>query len=335
MKGKLLSVLIVVLLLAIVFSGCFEDTSKKETGTGEVIYKNLKIEDLDFTIDNYPKTDSSTSAYPLNYIIACNILNSSYMWMKNFYSYLNYLKVYNLDDENISDFIESNLSISGTHDSYVNLIDGTADIILVARLPSEDELNYAKNNSVTLITKPIALDAFVFITNVVNPVESLSIEEIQNIYTGNITNWSQVGGIPINITAYQREKNSGSQELMETLVMKDLKMADTPELIEYGMGGPFDQLVYDSEGSGIAYTVYYYKEFLTNTSASIKMIGVNGVIPNYENISNMAYKYIAEVYAVIRSNLNPESNAYKLRDWLLGIEGQEVVKESGYVPILE
>jgi len=334
MKGKLLSIIFAVLLLTIVFSGCFEDTLKEETIKGEVIYENLTIEDLDFTIDNYPKTDSSTSAYPLNYIIACNILNSSYIWTQPYY--LNYQRslVISSSDTNISYFIED-INISGTHGSYVNLIDGNADLILVARLPSEDELSHANNNSIELVAKPVALDAFVFITNIANPVDSLTIQEIQDIYTKSITNWSQVGGNPINITAYQRNKNSGSQELMETLVMKDLKMANTPELIEYGMGGPFDQLIYDSEGSGIAYTVYYYKEFLTNTSASIKMIGVNGILPNYGNISNMEYEYISEVYSVIRSNLNPESTAYKLRDWLLGIDGQGVVKESGYVPILE
>lgn len=330
MRGKILSILFAVILLTIIFSGCLVDTTNNETDDEDLIYKGL----LDFTIDNYPRTDSSTSAYPLNYIIACKILNASYKWEQIFYANYERFLIVTCNDTYVSDFI-TNINYSGTHEAYVNLINEDVDIILVARLPSEDELIYAKNNSITLIAKPIALDAFVFITNIVNPVDSLSVEEIQNIYTGKITNWSQVGGNPINITAYQRNKNSGSQELMETLVMKDLEMANTPELIEYGMGGPFDQLFYDNKGAGIAYTVYYYKEFLTNTSASIKMIGINEVIPSYENISNREYVYTTEVYAVIISSLDPESNAYELRDWLLSFDGQQIVKESGYVPILE
>lgn len=338
MKNRIMILLVVIFLIIAGLSGCFENKSKDQTtpvkteALGEVIYKNLTIEDLGLTIYNYPRTDSSTSAYPLNYIIACNILNATYMW-GSYYGHTKDLLIAS-NDTNISSFIR-NIKYSGTHNAYVNLIDGNVDLVLEARLPSSDELLYAKNNSVTLIAKPIALDAFVFISNVANPVNSLTIQQIQDIYTGIITNWSQVGVKPINITAYQREKNSGSQELMETLVMKDLQMANTPELIEYGMGGPFEQLIYDWEGSGIAYTVYYYKEFLTSTSEVIKMIGVNGVIPSYENISNGDYDYITEVYAVIRSDLNNESKVYMLRDWLLGEEGQQIVKQSGYVPIFD
>ena len=53
-----------------------------------------------------------------------------------------------------------------------------------------------------MVAKPVALDAFVFITNIANPVDSLTIQEIQDIYTKSITNWSQVGGNPINTVSY-------------------------------------------------------------------------------------------------------------------------------------
>lgn len=336
MKNRIMILLFVVLLVIAVLSGCLEEKSEvkitpvKTDNLGEVIYKNLTIEDLGLTINNYPRTDSSTSAYPLNYMAACNILNASYFWIE-LYGYQRDLAIFS-NDTNISGFIES-INYSGTHDAYINLIDGKVDLVLEARLPSNDELIYAKNNSVALIAKPIALDAFVFITNVANPVNSLTIQQIQDIYTGAITNWSQVDGNPVDIIAYQREKNSGSQELMETLVMKDLTMMDNNMLLLFGMSGPFESLSWDNEGRGIAYTVYYYKEFLTNTPDNIKMLGVNGVIPSYENISNREYELTTEVYTVIRSDLNNESKAYMLRDWLLGSEGQTVVNESGYVPI--
>jgi len=338
MNNKIFIFLTFVLLLIAGLSGCIEEKTNTftfiandDSDKGEVVYTGLTLDDLNFSISNYPTVDSSTSAFPLNYIIACNILNASYYWVYDLYGYVMDLYV-TADDSNISDFI-NHINISGTHDAYMNLIDGNADIVLVARPPSEDELSHANNNSVNLVTKAVALDAFVFITNVANPVESLTVKQIQDIYTGSITNWSQLGGNSLDIIAYQRNKNSGSQELMESLVMKDLEIAELPELTLFGMGGPFDRLVYDFQGEGLAYTVYYYKEFLTNTSDSIKMLGVNGVVPSYENISNSSYEYVTEVYAVIRSDLDGDSNSYKLRDWLLGESGQEIVRESGYVSI--
>ena len=68
----------------------------------------------------------------------------------------------------------------------------------------------------------IGLDGFVFLVNKENKVDSLTLEQIQKIYTGEITNWSNVGGENEEIVAYQREANSGSQNLMEKMVMQGL-----------------------------------------------------------------------------------------------------------------
>jgi phosphate transport system substrate-binding protein len=371
MNKKLLGVLIAVLLLAIIFSGCNEDTSKKEKEQGETIYENLTLKDLNITADGFPKIGGSTSAHPLAVLVGCKVLNISYIWSNEIiYPYqhvkivgknLTYIPVSNITYQNLhiypgwgyydienylipnasetgKEYIAENITNkvfrSGTHGSYVNLINGSFDLIIVARLPSDDELELAKNYSVDLVAKPVALDAFVFILNVNNPIENLTIEQIKAIYTGEIKNWSDAGGEASKINAYQREDNSGSQELMKSLVMKDLEMIEEENMIAYTMDGPFNRL--SNDRFGIAYTVYYYKQFMaTHYYGSVKYCGINNIYPNYETIYSKVYPYTAEVYVVIRKDLNPESNAYKLRDWLLGTDGQDVVKESGYVPILE
>lgn len=78
----------------------------------------------------------------------------------------------------------------------------------------------------------IGRDGFVFVENKENKVDNLTIEQIQNIYTGKIRNWSEVGGEDAEIIAYQREKNSGSQNLMEKMVMKGLEMMEVPSNLE-------------------------------------------------------------------------------------------------------
>jgi phosphate transport system substrate-binding protein len=73
---------------------------------------------------------------------------------------------------------------NGTHSAYVNLIEGNADFILVARLPSEDELQAAQESGVVLDVQAVALDAFVFLVNAENPVDDLALETMFAIKKG-------------------------------------------------------------------------------------------------------------------------------------------------------
>ena len=95
------------------------------------------------------------------------------------------------------------------------------DLIIVTE-PSDEEIEMAKKYNIEMLIKPVCYDAFVFITHKDNPVDNLTIEEIQKIYSGQITNWKEVGGNDEKIRAYQREENSGSQTAMEKLVMQGI-----------------------------------------------------------------------------------------------------------------
>ena len=289
--------------------------------------KSSIIEGL--TIDNYPKVDGSTSTGPLNTIIACKLLNVKYKWVQDFN---NIQKVKpNLSKKN-SDKIQEQIKSSQTHQSFINLINGDAELILSARKLSSDEKAHAEAAGVSLIETPIALDAFVFIVHPVNSIKSLTTKQVQNIYTRKITNWKEVGGNDAEIKPYVRNANSGSQELMETLVMKDLDISQLPEspyeLMAFSMTGAFE--VVDRDKNSICYTVFYYKEQII-TETPVKSIAIDGIYPDKKTISNKSYPYVAEVYAVIRSDLDKSSMAYKIYDWLQTSTGKEVINESGYV----
>ncbi len=282
------------------------------------------------TIDNYPKVDGSTSAHPLQVLIACKLLGVEYSWMPSWFDETH--RIWPAPDEKpeIAEFIRNSIIHNGTHSSYMNLINGKAEIITVARTASDDEINLADSMGVKLTTIPIALDAFVFIVNINNPINSLTIKEIQDIYTGNITNWNEVGGTNTEINPYQRNPNSGSQELMLSLVMKDLTMMDFPEMmILYGMMGPINQISQDKDGLG--YTVYFFEQFMAPNDR-LKLLAINGVVPEYKTLKSGEYSYTTDVYVVIRDDLDRSSNAYKLYRWLLTYKGQRVIDESGYIP---
>jgi phosphate transport system substrate-binding protein len=282
------------------------------------------------TLDNYPKVDGSTSTEPLNAIIACRLLGIDYEWIWN-----NNIRTVepSLNKKENSEKFRRLIKSSQTHQAFVNLINKEADLILSARTISPDEKAGADAARVSLIETPIALDAFVFIVNPDNPIESLTTTQAQGIYTGTITNWKEVGGNDAQIDPYVRNANSGSQKLMETLVMKDLQIKEfdenRSELI-FSMAGALDWVSRDTDS--ICYTVYYYKEYIASHGRGAKSIAINGIYPDRGTISDKSYPYTAPVYAVIRSDLDKSSKAYIIYEWLQTEAGKQVINESGYVP---
>jgi phosphate transport system substrate-binding protein len=298
--------------------------------------------ELGITLDNYPNVDGSTSAQPLLAKAVCSVLGVGSTWAhsdeddsrtlwandyagdKSFESYYRAkIALYNR--------INNLIHYSGTHEAYVNLVSGQADLILVARLPSEDELRLGEKRKVSFDSRPVALDAFVFLLNSGNPVETLTIEQIRDIYSGRIVNWREAGGPDATIRPYQRNRNSGSQELMQKLVMKERAMIKAPDLL-VGTLMSTTFLTIENDVQGIGYSVYYYQEFMAPPS-STKACAVEGVLPTSETIRSRQYPFVTEVYVVVRRDLPPEHLARRLRDWLLSPTGQRMVEQTGYVPV--
>jgi phosphate transport system substrate-binding protein len=295
--------------------GSDRDQSNHTTSTGDLSDVNIK---------NYPHIDGSTSTLPLDTLIACWWFETQCVW-------IDWMDGPKMMVPELADSEDSFPEIihHGTHDAYVNLITGAADLILVARLPSADEQNLAAVQDVNLNPKPIALDAFVFVLNADNSVDNLATPQIQGIYTGLLTNWSQVGGVEADIHPYQRNPNSGSQELMISLVMKDLALINAPEMTLEGMMGPINRISEDVDGIG--YSVYFFEEFMAPNEA-LKLSSVDGIEPTSETIRNRSYPYTTEVFAVVRSDLDHGSTAFQMYEWLGSEAGQRIIAESGYVP---
>ncbi len=296
--------------------------------------------DLGIVASNYPKVDGSTSAEPLQVLLACKVLGSSCFWTHVESDDSHRLVAatnakaagYLSGNDPLSRFINSATKHQGTHKAYVNLITGRVDMILVARRPSNDELRLASRKNVELDIEPVALDAFVFLLNDENPVDSLTVDEIRDIFSGRTRNWVEVRGNNVAINPYQRNRNSGSQEVMRELVMKGRQMAEASELFTFSlMGRPFWAV--DRDPAGIAYSFYYYQEFMA--PRAVKTCAVNGVNPAPETISSRQYPLVTELCAVLRRETVAEHPARELRDWLLKATGQRIVQECGFVSIDE
>jgi phosphate transport system substrate-binding protein len=234
-------------------------------------------------------------------------------------------------DEPLALAIQEKIAHAKTSQAYANLISGAKDLILVASKPSSEDLALASSLGVTLDVQLVARDALVFLVYGTNPVTSLTVDQIRRIYMKQITNWSEVGGPYGAIHPYTRPDQSGSQQLMMELVMKDASMGSFPaEMKPTFMGAMVDQLRTDELGFG--YSVYYFVMY-QYVGSGARLVKVNGVWPTYETLANQQYPLTSETLVVTRADLDPNCAAGQMRSWLLSPEGQQIVKKSGYVPV--
>ena len=267
-----------------------------------------------FTAGTYPRVDGSTVTQPLG---------------------LAFQRAFTGED-----VPDSAVVFSTTDKAYQNLIDGTTDLILVTS-PSPDELNRAAAAGVELEVIPVVDEGFVFLTNADNPVTSLTVAQIRDIYSGKITNWKDVGGSDEPIIAYQRPQNSGSQTGMEDLVMKGTPMTDAPTLQIPTMSALVNVVSasFNGDAGSLGYSYYYYVTSMYGDLANdpqlakIKLMAVDGVLPTPETIRSGEYPLTTAYYIVINKTAPADSPTRRLVDAMLSHDGQQVAADAGYVPV--
>jgi phosphate transport system substrate-binding protein len=162
-------------------------------------------------------------------------------------------------------------------------------------------------------------------------VRSLTVSQIQKIYTGEITNWAEVGGNNSEIRVYTRPRNSGSEEIFRILVMGGLEPAVFPEAPLASMWGVFAEVgrIVDA----ICYTFDAYKELQVRVPDTvIPKIAINGIFPSESKVKDRSYPFIAEVHVAIRSDLDRNSMAYLMYKWLQTDAVIPMITECGFIP---
>ena len=299
---RVATMLIVLLIAMLVFSGC---TTKQQSHQIDV----PKKVSLQLSLDEYPRMDGSTANLPMMAEIMSRVCNIT------------------LEEA------EELTSCTKTSNAWSNIANGNADILLVYEA-AEDTKAYLDTVGTELEITPLGRDALVFINNEQNPVENLTQQQLIDIYTGNVTNWNEVGGEDLEIIPYQRVATSGSQSLFMKLLMKDIVPMDAPmELRPAEMGMLIDELArYNNEGNALGYSVFYYASYMYQ-QPGLKMIAVDGVEPSDETIADGSYPLLNEYYLVIRADEPEDSPARQLRNWILTDEGRAAIIEAGYIPM--
>lgn len=264
-----------------------------------------------FTRENFPRLDGSTSTAPLAEAVCSVLLGES--------------------RENVTELVR----FAKTTNAYYNLLWGNADLLIVGE-PNQEVLAEKERTGFAWEQTPFATDAFVFVVNADNPVDSITVDQARRIYTGEITNWREVGGEDRAIIPFQRNSEAGSQSLMEKLVMRGEPMMEPPTGYVAGTMGQLMEAVksYDGSPGAIGYSVYYYAEEM-KMAQGLKLLALEGVEPTPETIRQEQYPLINPKYVVIPAAAEEDAPNRILYDWLLGEEGQKLVAHEGYVSILE
>ena len=272
----------------------------------EIVFLNQGFLDYTFTPEDLLKIDASLATQPFTDYLSGKLLGLP--------------KVTNI------------CNYSNTIPGYEALIAGEKDLILVTE-PSKEMLEKAEGTGVELEITPFSKEGFVFLVNSENGINNLSIEQVKDIYRGKIKNWSKLGGENLEIKAYQRNANSGSQTIMESFFMKDEIMAAPVERKIQTMLNLMSVIAeYDENiNGGIGYSVYYYAKEMYG-SDNVRLIKINDIEPTSDTIRDNSYPLIVNYYIVTRK----DDNSFKtkaLKEFILSEEGQKYVNESGLVSV--
>lgn len=274
---------------------------------------------------NYPSIDGSTVCVPMAMELARQHLDLPESDLAGFVAFSTthyaYERLVGREPNPTVTLVSRNAMLDATHP--VDLFLGTE--------PSDEEWAMARNAGVELVLVPVCYDAFVFLVNGENPVEGLTVQQIQDIYTADIQNWQDVGGEERIIVPYQRPKNSGSQTAMENLVMQGRVLVAKNNFVSGGMGDLVSAIGdYDNGRASLGYSYLYYVDVLYK-SGTVKVLAVDGVKPTAENLRSGAYPFTTCYYAVYRAG---DDQAAAFADWLVSEPGQRSIAQAGYVPIM-
>jgi phosphate transport system substrate-binding protein len=215
------------------------------------------------------------------------------------------------------------IAAEGSTTGIAAITDGTAQIGMSSRRAKATEMSAAQAKGVTLKPTIVAYDGIAVIVNTGNPLTALTRRQVEQIFTGDITDWSAVGGNPGKISIYTRNTSSGTYSDFKDLAMKKRDYAGSSQK----MAG--NEQIASEVGrnpNGIGYVGLAYME-----GAGIKVISIDGAAPTKESVLAKKYPYARPTFYYTNGEATGE--AAKFLEFTLSDAGQQIVSKVGFVPV--
>ena len=232
-----------------------------------------------------------------------------------------------------------NIAVSGPGSGagFAALINGTTDICQASRSIRQQEFDLAQANGVHPIEIPVAIDALAVVVHPSNPISELTFAQLSAIYTGEITNWKEVGGNDLTIVAIARNTQSGTHVFFKEHVVQMQGLLTEDKELEYGG----DVLMQSSTAAAVRQVednpraiFYSGLGFVTEEVKSLaikRMPDSPAVLPSVQTALDGAYPIARPL--LFYTDGEPTGVVKDFIDYCLSPEGQEKVIEIGYVPL--
>ena len=215
------------------------------------------------------------------------------------------------------------IAAEGSTTGIAAITDGTAQIGMSSRRAKPTEMSAATAKGVTMKPTVVAFDGIGVIISQKNPLTSLTKRQVEQIFAGDITDWSQVGGPAGPISIYTRNTSSGTYSDFKDLAMKKRDYASSSQK----MAGN-EQIAAEvaKNANGIGYVGLAYL-----TDPGIKTVAIDGSLPTEESVIAKQYPYARPTFYY--TNGEPSGEAAKFVEFTLSDEGQKIVRKVGFVPV--
>ncbi len=215
------------------------------------------------------------------------------------------------------------IAAEGSATGFAALIDKTAAIGMASRPAKPEEIANGKAKAVDLKETIVAYDGIAVIVNTANSIKGLTKKQVEQIFTGEITDWSAVGGSGGKISVYTRNTSSGTYAEFKELAMKkrdyapgSQKMAGNEQIASEVGRNP----------AGIGYVGMAYTK-----AGGVKVVSIDGATPSIQSVQNHSYPYWRPTFYY--TNGEPGGIAKSFLDFTLSSVGQKIVNQVGFVPI--
>src|SRR6266404_834418 len=216
-----------------------------------------------------------------------------------------------------------NVAAEGSTTGIAAITDGTAQIGMSSRPAKPEEIATAAAKGVNMKPTTVAYDGIAVIVNSANPIKGLTKKQVEQIFTGEVTDWSAVGGSSGKISVYTRNTSSGTYSEFKELAMKKRDYAPDSQKLA---GNEQIAAEVGKNPNGVGYVGLAYTK-----ASGIKVVPIDGATPSKESVLGKSYPYARPTFYY--TNGEPSGLAKEFVDFTLSDAGQKIVAQVGFVPV--
>jgi len=215
------------------------------------------------------------------------------------------------------------IAAEGSTTGIAAITDGTAQIGMSSRRAKPTEMSAASVKGVSMKPTVVAFDGIGVIVSQKNPLSALTKRQVEQIFAGDVTDWSQVGGAAGPISIYTRNTSSGTYSDFKDLAMKKRDYASSSQKMA---GNEQIAAEVSKNANGIGYVGLAYLG-----EPGIKTVAIDGALPTEDSVIAKQYPYARPTFYY--TNGEPSGEAAKFVEFTLSDDGQKIVRKVGFVPV--